>query len=74
MAVGPYEQISLIGGGSAPFYLLRYDGDGRLNSPRTEAHLRAAATPATDIFVFAHGWNNVFAAPYATTGISSPGT
>lgn len=60
MVIGPFEQIALSEHASAPLYLLRYDADGRLVSRQTEAHLRDAATAATDVFVFSHGWNTIF--------------
>lgn len=58
--IGPYEQIPIGNGQSADLYLLRYDGDGRLLSPRTDAMLREALPDATDVYLFSHGWNNVF--------------
>jgi len=60
MVVGPYEQIPTPGGGSIPLYLLRFDAEGRLSSPQTAQLLRAEAAKATDVFLFSHGWNNVF--------------
>ena len=60
MVIGPYEQIPMANGQTADLYLLRYDGDGRLLSPRTDAMLRQALPDATDVYLFSHGWNNVF--------------
>ncbi|GAA2515833.1 hypothetical protein [Pilimelia columellifera] len=61
MVVGPFEQLSLPDGGAAPLYLLRYDASGGLSSPQTAQRLREdAAAGATDVFLFSHGWNNVF--------------
>ncbi|WP_217915890.1 hypothetical protein [Miltoncostaea marina] len=61
MAVGPYERLPIGGGATADLYLLRFDADGRPASPRTTEHFLGAAAAATDVFLVAHGWNNVFA-------------
>lgn len=45
-----------------PVYLLRFDKDGRLTSPRSLEALLRAARDATDVVLFSHGWNNDFAA------------
>ncbi|WP_030208990.1 hypothetical protein [Streptomyces sp. NRRL S-87] len=61
---GPFEQIPMDGGGSADLYLLRFDDQGRLRSPEAAAEVRARVQDpqdVTDVFCFAHGWNNVFA-------------
>lgn len=62
---GPFQKIPLNGADrSADLYLLRYGEDGRLRSPNAEAEIKARLTGATDIsdvFYFAHGWNNIFA-------------
>ncbi|MGH8923377.1 MAG: hypothetical protein ACRDWA_01850 [Acidimicrobiia bacterium] len=62
LAAGPYEQISVTEGARAPFYLLRYDKDGRAAGPRTQEHLIDALESGdfTDVYVFSHGWNNDF--------------
>jgi hypothetical protein len=53
-------EIPIGGGVSAPLYLLRFGKDGNLQSPETaKAALRAART-ATDVFLFSHGWNNIY--------------
>lgn len=61
MAVGPFLQIPIGGGATADLYLLRYDNTGRLRSPGTEAQLKESLGAASDVFLFSHGWNNIFA-------------
>jgi hypothetical protein len=61
MVLGPFQQISIGGGATAPLYLLRYDDEGRLRSPQTEQLLRDSLDGVSDVFLFAHGWNNIFA-------------
>ncbi len=59
--IGPIEQIPIGGGDHADLYLLRFDKDGGLRSPRTAELMLTAAQQATDVFVFSHGWNNTYA-------------
>jgi hypothetical protein len=49
----------------ADVYLLEYDKRGTLTSPRSMAALVEAAEAATDVVLFAHGWNNEFASATA---------
>lgn len=61
MVVGPYSTLPLADG-TANLYLLRYDKRGALQSPHTFEALKReiSTTGATDVFLFSHGWNNVF--------------
>jgi hypothetical protein len=59
MVLGPFEQIAIGGGATADLYLLRYDDQGRLRSPQTEQQLRNSLRGVSDVFLFAHGWNNI---------------
>lgn len=61
MVTGAFRQISIGGGETADLYLLRYDNAGRLRSPRTETQLKQSLGAASDVFLFSHGWNNIFA-------------
>lgn len=58
---GPFQNIELDGGQTAALYLLRYDEEGRLRSPQAESEVKNQLTSVTDVYLFAHGWNNVFA-------------
>ncbi|NUL34808.1 hypothetical protein HRW09_36085, partial [Streptomyces lunaelactis] len=58
---GPFQQIPLDDNKSADFYLLRYDDAGRLRSPLAEQEVKGKLAEVTDVFFFAHGWNNIFA-------------
>ncbi|MEU7727525.1 hypothetical protein AB0B78_20150 [Streptomyces sp. NPDC040724] len=58
---GSFQQITLDGGAQADFFLLRYDEDGRLLSPKAEEELKRRLPGTSDVFLFSHGWNNVFA-------------
>ena len=57
---GPYFEVPVAPGQTAPFYALRFDKSGRSQSPLTQQHLidEAAARDFTDVYVFSHGWNN----------------
>lgn len=59
--IGPVRSIPFGDGVSADLYLLRFDKSGRLLSPQTARLAVAAARKATDLFLFSHGWNNVYA-------------
>ena len=61
MVAGPFRQIPIAGGATADLYVLRYDNAGRLRSPRTESQLKESLGAASDVFLFSHGWNNIFA-------------
>jgi hypothetical protein len=61
MVVGPFQQVPIGGGATADLYLLRYDGKGRLRSPLTELQLKQSLGGVSDVFLFSHGWNNIFA-------------
>ncbi len=41
-----------------PFYAITFDKDGVCTSPVTQNNLIQAANDASDVFVYAHGWNN----------------
>ena len=59
--IGPAERISIGGEKSAALYLLRFDKHGRLQSPQTAEAAIQDAKSASDVFVFSHGWNNIYA-------------
>ncbi|MYS84823.1 hypothetical protein [Embleya scabrispora] len=58
---GPFQQFPLDGGSTADLYLLRYDQDGGLRSPLAEQEIKDRLAGVGDVFLFSHGWNNVFA-------------
>ncbi|MGW9213687.1 hypothetical protein ACWGR4_42945 [Embleya sp. NPDC055664] len=58
---GPFQQFPLEGGSTADLYLLRYDRDGGLRSPVAEQEIKGRLAGVSDVFLFSHGWNNVFA-------------
>jgi len=60
LAPGPYAQVPIEHGVTAPFYALRFDTKGRSEGPKTQHHLvgEATANHYTDVYVFSHGWNN----------------
>ncbi|MFD3775137.1 hypothetical protein [Streptomyces sp. NPDC058612] len=58
---GPFQTIPLGDGASADLYLLRYGKDGLLRSPAAEGAVEEQLAGVSDVFFFAHGWNNVFA-------------
>jgi hypothetical protein len=60
---GPYESLPLVGGDAVPLYLIRFDKKGALESPEAVASVLAevARGDYTDVHLFSHGWNNVFA-------------
>ncbi len=63
MVEGPFKFVDAGGGRTAGLYLLRFDTDGSLLSPRTQQMALDELTGAgdiTDVFVFSHGWNNDF--------------
>lgn len=59
--IGPARQIQLAEGKSTDLYLLRFGSDGVLQSPQTARLAVEAARRASDVFLFSHGWNNVYA-------------
>lgn len=58
--IGPVAQIPAGDGTSLDLFLLRFGKDGKLESPETAKLAVEAARAATDVFVFSHGWNNVY--------------
>jgi hypothetical protein len=44
--------------GDVPFYVIQFDKDGECTSPQALTSLVEASRSRSDIFVFAHGWNN----------------
>jgi hypothetical protein len=61
MVVGPFQQVPIGDGATADLYLLRYDNKGRLRSPLSELELKGSLGGVSDVFLFSHGWNNIFA-------------
>jgi len=61
--VGPYCDVEIAPGKLAPFYAIRFDKNGRSESPVTQQHLvdALAAKKFTDVYLFCHGWNNDWA-------------
>jgi hypothetical protein len=53
-------EVPLEPSNSAPFYALRFDKQGRSESPLTQQDLldRLRTGAFTDVYVFSHGWNN----------------
>src|SRR2546422_9483460 len=60
--VGPYRQIPLKNGRSAPFYMMPFDEDGLSTARKTKAHLvdDAKQHSYSNIYIFSHGWNTDF--------------
>lgn len=58
---GPWKTVTGPGGGTAPFYMIRFDKRGVCTSPASLRHLVKACAEATDVFLFSHGWNNDWA-------------
>ena len=60
-AAGPFGNISL-GDASVALWVVEFGADGACLSPRTSEMLRdeVAEHGYTDVFLFAHGWNNTF--------------
>jgi hypothetical protein len=59
---GPVRVVGGPGGTEAPFFVLPFDKQGVCTGPATLSRLVAELSDATDVFVFAHGWNNDWAA------------
>ena len=59
---GPYREVDVAGGGTAPFYVIPFDEDGVCTGPVTRQHLldTLGRSTATDVFLFSHGWNNTW--------------
>lgn len=57
---GPYRDVPIEAGRTAPFYALRFDKTGRTESAGTQQHLigELARGDYTDVYLFSHGWNN----------------
>jgi hypothetical protein len=47
---------------SIPLYLIPFDKEGRCMAPRTleEVNLQACSGEYTDVYIYSHGWNNIF--------------
>lgn len=60
---GPALRISTGSGTEVPLYLISFNKEGECIAPRTRAAVLAAASGAqfTDVHLYCHGWNNVFA-------------
>lgn len=58
--IGPVSEIPIGGGLFAALYLLRFGKDGHLQSLETAKLAVQAARAATDVFLFSHGWNNIY--------------
>lgn len=58
--IGPVAQIAASGDSFVDLYLLRFGKDGLLESPQTAKLAVEAASAASDVFVFSHGWNNIY--------------
>ena len=60
---GPYLEVPIKPGETAPFYALRFDKHGRSEGPLTQQHAidALAAGGFTDVYLFSHGWNNDWA-------------
>lgn len=59
---GPYREVDVAGGGTAPFYVIPFDEDGVCTGPVTRQHLldTLGRGASTDVFLFSHGWNNTW--------------
>jgi pimeloyl-ACP methyl ester carboxylesterase len=55
---GPWRTLTTDDGESVPFYVIPFDKAGACTGPRSLDDLVADAADATDVFCFAHGWNN----------------
>ncbi len=57
---GPLDVIASADGAAIPIYVLRFATDGTCESPLTRAQIleRLARGEHTDVYLFAHGWNN----------------
>lgn len=60
----PWKTLS-VDGALVPFYIVPYDKNGICSGPSAADEVVASSKRATDVFIFAHGWNNDWAA--ATT-------
>ncbi|WP_371640252.1 hypothetical protein [Streptomyces virginiae] len=56
----PFQEIALGGGTTADLFLLRYSEDGSLLSVEAENEVRQRLAVSSDVFLFSHGWNNIF--------------
>ncbi|MFT0533275.1 hypothetical protein ACMHYJ_10690 [Castellaniella hirudinis] len=55
---GPYKTLTTHDGISVPFYIVRFDKQGKSDASNAIAEIIDKARTASDIFFFAHGWNN----------------
>lgn len=53
IAFGPGRFVDL--------YVIRFNKQGKLLSPNTFRQFLSSAANYTDVFIFSHGWNNIFA-------------
>lgn len=55
---GPYKTLTTHDGIDVPFYIVRFDKKGLLQSPETAKEIISRAHKFSDVFFFSHGWNN----------------
>jgi len=57
---GPYREIPIGNGVTAPWFIVPFDKEGVCTAPVTRATLVAEVRSGkyTNIFIFSHGWNN----------------
>lgn len=55
---GPYKTLTTHDGIDVPFYIVRFDKKGLLQSPETAKEIISRAHEFSDVFFFSHGWNN----------------
>src|SRR5689334_2117888 len=60
LIVGPVRTVAGLGGAGVPFYVIPFEKRGVCVGPQSRDMLTEEARQATDIFVFSHGWNNVW--------------
>lgn len=59
---GPYRRVTVDGQFQTPFYIIPFDKRGLCVGPETRQHLIDSIRTGdfSDIFLFSHGWNNVW--------------
>jgi hypothetical protein len=57
---GPYWQVDLGNGSTAPWYMLPFDKSGKCTAPKTRENLLSdvASGNFSHVVIFSHGWNN----------------
>ena len=57
---GPYWQVDLGNGTTAPWYMLPFDKSGKCTAPKTRENLLSdvASGNFSHVVIFSHGWNN----------------